>query len=144
MTDSRVYKRTRIIQDAHTDRLGHVNNTVWVDFIVELAAAHSEALGFDIETTRRIGGIWIVHRHEIDYHLPALPGEEILEETWLSSIRGARSIRHARFTRAEDATRLVSAVTHWAYVDAETQRPRRIHPEVLETFKKIEASERSD
>ncbi|MCZ6823090.1 MAG: CoA transferase, partial [Deltaproteobacteria bacterium] len=86
------------------------------------------------------GGIWIVRRHEIDYHQPALPGEEVLEETWISSLRGARSVRNARFTRVKDGARLVSAVTQWAYVDVRTQRPRRIDPEILEAFEVLQTA----
>jgi acyl-CoA thioester hydrolase len=100
----------------------------------ELAAAHAGQRGSDNETLREKGAIWIVRRHEIDYHRSALPGEEIVEETWVESMSGARSERHSRFTRASDGALLVSAVTIWAYVDAVTQRPRRIPAELLARF----------
>ena len=138
MTQAAIFRRSRIIEDDHVDQLGHVNNVVWIDLIIELAHAHSSSLGLGFEATKKLGGIWIVRRHEIDYHQPALPGEEILEETWLTALRGARSTRKARFTRASDGTQLVSAVTRWAYVDTQTQRPRRIDPPILATFKVLE------
>lgn len=138
MTQAAIFRRTRIIGNNHVDQLGHVNNVVWIELIIELAHAHSSSLGLSFEATKKLGGIWIVHRHEIDYHQPALPGEEVLEETWLTSLRGARSTRKARFTRLSDGTRLVSAVTHWAYIDTQTQRPRRIDPPILAAFKVIE------
>ncbi len=138
MSESAVFKRTRTIEDEHVDQLGHVNNVVWINLAIELAVAHASSVGMDFETTRKLGGIWIVRRHEIDYHQPALPGEEVLEETWISSMRGARSVRNVRFTRVKDGARLVSAVTQWAYVDIRTQRPRRIDPEILAAFEVLE------
>ena len=140
MSGSAVFKRNRTIEDTHVDQLGHVNNVVWINLAIDLAVAHAGSVGMDFETTKKLGGIWIVRRHEIDYHQPALPGEEVLEETWISLLRGARSVRNARFTRVKDGARLVSAVTQWAYVDVRTQRPRRIDPEILEAFEVLDES----
>ena len=71
--------------------------------------------------------------NSFDYHGAALPGETVVEETWVSGFRGARSVRCTRFAK-EDGTRLVSATTHWAYLDAKTLRPRRVDRAVLDKF----------
>ena len=132
--NERVFRRTRRVRDEDPDALGHVNNVAWVRFVVELAAAHSRAVGLDWAAYRRIGGLWIVRRHEIDYARAALPREEISEETWGELARGARSVRRSRFLRSEGGELLVEASTHWAFVDTKTQRPKRIHPEVIDRF----------
>ncbi len=129
-----VYRRRRVIAAADVDGLGHVNNTVWVRFIIELADAHSSARGFDWKTVRALGGQWIVRRHEIDYLRSAVPGEEIVEETWVASIRGARSVRMCRFTRPSDGLEYVTSTTQWAFTDKETLKPRRIPLEILKEF----------
>ena len=134
MTQPGLFQRHRTIESGHIDGLGHVNNVVWVEFVLELATAHARSVGLGYKATAALGGLWIVHRHEISYHQPAYTGEEILEETWISRIRGARSVRHSRFTRPDDGTLLLSAVTSWAYVDVKTHRPRRIDRVVLEAF----------
>ena len=125
-----VFRRTRTIATDDIDELGHVNNVRWVRFVAELATAHAARHGGDLAALRERGALWIVRRHELDYHRPALPGEEIVEETWVEKMTGAKSERHSRFTRAADGALLVSAVTIWAYVDAKTLRPTRI-PEAL-------------
>jgi len=107
-----------------------VNNVRWLAFVGELAAAHAVMHGSDLAALRAQGALWIVRRHELDYHRPALPGEEIVEETWVEKMTGAKSERHSRFTRASDGALLLGAVTIWAYVDAKTLRPTRI-PEAL-------------
>ena len=131
---ARVFRRTRRIREEDTDALGHVNNVAWLRFVVELANAHSQAVGLDGAAYRGLNGIWVVRRHEIDYARSATPGEEIVEETWLESLKGARSVRGSRFVRGEGGETLVEATTHWAFVDPKSQRPKRIHPEVLERF----------
>ena len=131
-----VFRRTRVVEAGDCDELGHVNNVRWLAFVGELAGAHAIRRGSDNDTLRGQGALWIVRRHEIDYHRSALPGEEIVEETWVETMSGARSVRHSRFTRASDDALLVSAVTTWAYVDAKTQRPRRIPAEMIEAFRR--------
>jgi acyl-CoA thioester hydrolase len=133
VSDDGVFRRTREVAERDVDVLGHVNNAVWVRYVVSLATAHSESVGLGIEATRALGGQWIVRRHEIDYHRPAAAGETIVEETWVESLRGARSVRLARFSRPDGAL-LVSARTEWAFVDALQLRPRRIPPEVQAAF----------
>jgi len=130
-----VFKRSRVVVPGDCDELGHVNNVRWLAFVGELAGAHALRRGSDNDTLREQGALWIVRRHEIDYHRSALPGEEIVEETWVEQMSGARSVRHSRFTRAGGGELLVSAVTTWAYVDAKTQRPRRIPAEMIERFR---------
>ena len=130
-----VFKRTRVIADADCDELGHVNNVRWLAFVGELAGAHAVQRGNDNDAMREQGALWIVRRHEIDYHRPALPGQTILEETWVETISGARSLRHSRFTLLPGGEQLASAITTWAFVDAVTQRPRRIPAEMIARFR---------
>lgn len=128
------FRRTRTIGETDIDELGHVNNVVWVQFVIDLAVAHSTEAGFDTAAYVEIGAWWIVHRHAIDYHAPAFPGEEILEETWIAEMRGARCVRESRFRRAGDESPLVSASTTWVFADAVRGRPRRIDKRLLAAF----------
>jgi acyl-CoA thioester hydrolase len=129
-----IFRRHRLIGDAEIDELGHVNNVVWVQLVTELAGAHSRSVGLDFATYRALGGIFVVRRHELDYLQPAFPGDEITEETWIAEMRGARTLRRARFARKSDRSRLLESTSHWAFVDFRTQRPRRLPAEILERF----------
>jgi acyl-CoA thioester hydrolase len=134
-----IFRRARQVAPRDVDLLGHVNNLVWVRYVVELAAAHADALGVGFEATRALGGIWIVRRHDVLYHANVAAGATIRESTWISALRGALSLRHARFER-EDGALLVEAHTEWAYVDATTLRPRRVPAEVRGRFDVVEAA----
>ena len=137
MSSSGIFQRRRTIEEEHCDRLGHVNNIVWVEFVLELADAHSSARGFTWDTYMAGGAIWIIRHQSIDYIQAALPGDELLEETWVSEIRGARSIRHSRFTRLADGIKLLTATTQWAFVDVNTQRPKRIDRKLIDQFEPV-------
>lgn len=131
-----IFRRDRAVAARDIDLLGHVNNVVWVRYVVELAAAHAEALGVGFEATRELGGIWIVRRHDVLYHANVSGGATIRESTWVSSLRGALSLRHARF-ESEAGVLLVEADTEWAYVDATTLKPRRVPAGLRERFDPI-------
>ncbi len=126
------FRRVRRIVPADADELGHVNNVVWVRFVVELAVAHSAAVGFTPAIYRRLRGWWIVHRHELEYRQAAWPDEEVVEETWVRSLGAARSVRESRFSRAGEW--LVAASTEWVFADLGSLRPRRIPPELRSAF----------
>jgi acyl-CoA thioester hydrolase len=129
-----VFRQQRTVAARDTDELAHVNNIVWVRYVVDLAFAHSDALGLNLDAYRKLGGFWIVRRHQIDYHGNAAAGDEIVGETWVSEMRGARSVRHACFFTGDGRRRLVNATTLWAFVDARTLRPRRVPSGIAERF----------
>jgi acyl-CoA thioester hydrolase len=135
MTEQRipVFERTRTVRERDCDVLGHVNNLRWVRWVVELAEAHAEALGFPFEKCRELGGVWVVREQSLSYPRGALPGEELREATWVSVMQGARSVRHARFTDAGGVLRFESR-TLWAFVDVATMRPARISKTMQERF----------
>ncbi len=128
-----VFRQARRIGEREIDQLGHVNNVVWVRFVVELAEAHAEALGLGYEESVRLGGVWVVRHHDVHYERAARPGDEVVGETWVTEMRGARSTRHACFTDGSDRVYL-RARSDWAWVDPDSGRPRRIPPEVLRSF----------
>lgn len=133
-----VFRRERRVAPRDIDLLGHVNNVVWVRYVVELATAHADALGLGFDATRALGGIWIVRRHDVLYHANVSLDATIRESTWVSSMRGALSVRHARFETDAGAL-LVEAQTEWAFVDATTLRPRRVPAGVRERFDTVES-----
>ncbi len=133
MSEPEVYRRKREVTAGDIDFLGHVNNVVWLRWVVEIAEQHAVSHEAGSRIVRERGGQWIVCRHELDYHANAELGEPVVCETWVESMRGARSLRRARFTRP-DGTLLVSSLTPWAFVDATTLRPKRIPRELLQVF----------
>jgi acyl-CoA thioester hydrolase len=121
--------RNRIVQGEDIDELGHVNNIVWISYVVQLAVTHARFLGWDLIEKRLPEATWVIHSQKITYHAPAFAGDEVFEETWISLIKGARCIRQ---TRIHSGSRLLlSAETTWVWIERETGRARRVPAELL-------------
>ncbi len=118
-------------QPHHIDELGHVNNTVWVGWVQEIATAHWDAAAREEDHERFF---WVVIRHEIDYRGNITAGESVTGETWIPDPpKGAKSDRLVEFRDASGKV-LVSARTTWAMLDKKSQRLVRVRPEVMEPF----------
>jgi acyl-CoA thioester hydrolase len=135
VSEPRVYRRSRVVAAEDVDFLGHVNNVVWLRFVIALSDAHARERPEAGRLVREHGGQWIVRRHELDYQANAGIGEEIAEETWVESMKGARSFRACRFT-GPDGQVLLESMTQWAFVDAKTLRPIRIPRPLIAFFLK--------
>ncbi|WP_033920244.1 acyl-CoA thioesterase [Sphingomonas sp. 37zxx] len=125
------FTRTIVAMPGDIDELGHVNNTVWVRWIQDVAVAHWAAVASPDHVAAYI---WVVTRHEIDYRGNVAPGETVTAETWVAEPpRGARFDRHMRFTGADGRVK-VEAKTSWALLERATGRLLRVPPEVAAPF----------
>ena len=113
------------------DGLGHVNNTVYLRWVQEVAIAHWEAV---VSTAHQAANLWVVVRHEIDYKKPARAGDEILLRTWIGKATRLTFERFTEIVRAPDGQLLAQARTLWCPVDPETLRPKRVPPELRAQF----------
>lgn len=127
------FEALRVVVPEDLDALGHVNNVVWVRYVIELAEAHAEAVGLGAAALGRAGVAWVVRHHDLTYHRPAGPGARLRGRTWIETLRGARCVRASRF-ESEGGTLLLEACTEWAFVSIARGRPRRIPPEVGRAF----------
>jgi acyl-CoA thioester hydrolase len=116
------------------DELGHISNIAYVRWIQEVAKAHSRAVGWDHEAYRRLGAVFVVRRHEIDYLAPVYAGESIRLTTWIRSFSAATCVRATEIAKVEGARPVARGTTLWALVSIESGRPRRIPPEIQEAF----------
>jgi len=125
------FTRSFVAEPQHIDELGHVNNTVWVQWIQDLATAHWEAAA---RPEHKTAFFWVVVRHEIDYRGNIAEGGSVTGTTWIEGpAQGAKSLRRVEFTDA-GGKRLVSAATTWAMIDRTSGRLARVRPEVLASF----------
>lgn len=126
------YQQRFTAKPEHIDELGHVNNTVWVRWIQDIAVTHWDRTARAEDSEQYF---WVVTRHEIDYRGNVSEGESVTGETWIEGEpRGATSIRRVDF-RNEAGKVIVSAATTWAMLDRATQRLVRVRPEILEPFR---------
>jgi acyl-CoA thioester hydrolase len=113
------------------DEQNHVNNTVYLRWVQDVATAHWRAVA-SAKAQETIG--WVVLRHEIDYKGPATLGDEVLLRTWVGKATRLTFERFTEIRRNRDGRLLSEARTLWCPIDAQTGRPVRVSAEVRSRF----------
>jgi acyl-CoA thioester hydrolase len=117
-------------QPADIDELGHVNNSVWVRWIQDMATAHWNAAALPDHIAAYV---WVVVRHEIDFLGNIAAGESVEGRTWVGEApRGAKFDRCVEFERVGKV--IVRAKTTWAILDKSTGRILRVPKDVAGRF----------
>jgi len=119
------------VMPADIDEQNHVNNTVYLRWVQEVATAHWQG----IASSEAQGEIaWVVLRHEIDYKAPACLDDEIVLRTWVGKATRLTFERFTEILRRSDGQLLSKARTLWCPINAQTGRPVRVPAEVREQF----------
>lgn len=134
MTEPRTFQLDLVVSDGDIDILGHASNIAFVRWIQDVAMAHSAAVGMGFEAYQRLGAVFVVVRHEIDYVRPALRGDGLQARTWISSVSAAKCQRSTHLVRAADGQILARGLTTWGFIEMASGRPRRIPDEVRVAF----------
>jgi acyl-CoA thioester hydrolase len=113
------------------DEQNHVNNTVYLRWVQDVATAHWRAVASP-KAQQTIG--WVVLRHEIDYKGPATLGDEMVLRTWVGKATRLTFERFTEIRRNRDGRLLSEARTLWCPLDAQTGRPVRVSEEVRSRF----------
>lgn len=111
------------------DSLGHVNNVVYIQWVQDVATAHWQGAAREDHLAKVF---WVLARHEIDYKVSAMPGDDIIARTWVGEPDGIRFPRHVELIRADDGKLLARSLTLWCPVDAKSLRILRPPPEGLQ------------
>jgi len=113
------------------DEQNHVNNTVYLRWVQEVATAHWQAIASS-EAQNSIG--WVVLRHQIDYKAPACLGDDVVLRTWVGKATRLTCERFTEIRRSNDGQLLSTARTLWCPINAQTGRPVRVPMDVREQF----------
>lgn len=128
----KVYKIALDVTDEDIDALGHASNIAYVRWIQDVAVAHSASVGFDLEAYGRLGAIFVVRRHEVDYLRPVLRGDRLEVRTWIDTAFAAKCLRATEIVK--DEVVVAKAMTTWGFVELTSGRPTRIPSDVRVAF----------
>ena len=149
----RSYVRVRF---GECDPLGHVNNTVYLGYLEQVAIDHAAAVGWPASRLQaEFGAVFVARKHEIEFLAPAFENDVLEILTWPETMSGARAFRRYQVRRAdvdpfalpvtqllvgdqivfaERRDLLVAARTEWALADVERGRPVRIATALANDF----------
>jgi acyl-CoA thioester hydrolase len=125
------FEMTVSVLPGDIDEQNHVNNTVYLRWVQDVATAHWQAVASS-EAQKTIG--WVVLRHEIDYKTPAGLGDKIVLRTWVGKATRLTFERFTEIRRNTDGQILSKARTLWCPINAHTGRPMRVPAEVRVQF----------
>ena len=134
---STIFRLPILVKEDDIDQFKHVNNEVYITWLMCAATAHSESLGYSLQKYLDDGAAFVVRRHEIDYLAPVLLGEQLTLETWVPEMLGLKTTREYRMIRSRDQKVVLNAKTLWVYVNLKTGRPQAIPQELLDVFASI-------
>jgi acyl-CoA thioester hydrolase len=119
------------VRSGDIDGQNHVNNTVYLRWVQDVATAHWKSLA-SADAQEVIG--WVVLRHEIDYRMPANLGDEIVLRTWVGEASRLKFERLTEVRRKIDNQLLAKARTVWVPIDSQTGKPTRVSADVRARF----------
>lgn len=132
-----VFEFVHQVTPREIDGVGHVNNIEYFRWLQSAAVAHSTAQGWPPESYHRLGQGWVVRTHQIEYLVPAFPGDEILIRTWIADMKRVTSLRRYEVLRRSDRCQLAIASTNWAFVNFATHQLSRIPAEISSAFELV-------
>ena len=132
-----IYEYHHQVTDDEIDGLGHASNLAFVRWMQDAALAHSAYQGWDTERYYKLGAVWVVRSHHIEYLRPAFAGDPLVVQTWVSSFKRISSVRKYKMKRLTDGQPLAIAETNWVFVSQQQLAPRRIPPELSDAFELV-------
>lgn len=130
----KIFANKFTVPESSIDDNGHVNNVAYVQWMQDIAIAHSDAQGLDAAKYNELGSTWFIRSHHIKYSQPAFAGDVIEIYTWVADMKSSSSLRKTRFIREADKAVLATAETRWVYADRATGKPKLIDKFAKEAF----------
>jgi len=131
VTSNAIFEMSVPVRSTDIDEQNHVNNTVYLRWVQDVATAHWKSLA-GAQSQAAIG--WIVLRHEIDYKTPASLGDEIILRTWVGQASRLKFERFTEIRRKIDNRLLAQGRAVWVPIDVRTGKPTRVSVELRSQF----------
>ncbi len=132
--DLKIFEYPLTVTESDVDGLNHVNNTVYLRWLIDAASAHSEHLGYGLKEFLAAGGAFVVRRHELDYLRPAFVAEELVVHTWVTDFETDRTTREYKIVRKKDQKTIMVAKTLWVFVNMKTGKATKIPDKIATDY----------
>lgn len=116
------------------DRLKHVNNAIYLEYVEECGFQAVAARGWSVQRMIDAGFAILVRKNQLHYRQPALLDDELEITTWVSEVRRSTAMRYYQIRRCPGGELLVEVHALGVWVDLKTGRPARIPAQFLTDF----------
>lgn len=124
------------VDESHIDGLGHVNNKVYLDWIIDTAWAHSTSLGFGMNEYTQLGYAMVARQHELNYLAATFLGDQLLIGTWITMTDNKfKSRREYQIIRESDEKTVFRATTNWLCINIENGKLAQMPTAFIEAYK---------
>ncbi len=120
------YLHTVQVGEAHIDLMHHTNNVVYLQWLEDVAWAHSVALGLGPDEYAAAGHGMVVRQHELNYLAATRLGDSLVLATWLVAADKLTLTRHFQYWRPSDGLTVFRARTVYVCVDIAQGKVRRM------------------
>ena len=117
------------IKPADIDFMGHVNNSVYLNWVQEAVVNHWRSLAPADAVASKL---WVALKHEITYRKPAFLEDDVIAHVMVEGVEGAKAFFNTVIKRGEDV--LAEVKSSWCCLDATTLRPSRIAKDIVARF----------
>jgi acyl-CoA thioester hydrolase len=133
------YTGTHRVVEEEIDEYAHVNNTVYLQWLDQIAWAHSAKLGLPIEHCLAIRCGMAVRHTRVDYLEAARLDEILVLATWIiASDDRLRCTRRFEILRVADGKRVLEAEIDFFCLNLDTGRPCRFPREFAVCYKPMQ------
>ncbi|WP_155414867.1 acyl-CoA thioesterase [Neorhizobium galegae] len=129
MIKSPTFDHPIVISAADIDEMGHVNNTVYLQWVQDAVVQYWEHVSPPDVRSRLL---WVALQHQVIYRRPLFLGDRVAALVTATGTRGSRASFTTMFKRGDDIAAEVRS--SWCCVDASTRRPRRIADDIARVF----------
>lgn len=112
---ARPARATHQVRVYELDSLGHVNNAVYLDLVVQAALDAIEHAGWPLARLVADGTVPVLGGGDLEYREPARYGDRIETITWFSPPADGLEV-HQRVVQSGDGRAMVRASTRWRWV----------------------------
>ena len=111
------------------DHMGHVNNSVYLQWVQEAVVKFWETVAPPEAVARHL---WIALAHEIKYRRPAFLDDLVVADVVAEGVAGARAVFTTVIMRGEEV--LAEVKSTWCCLDSVSRRPARLARDVIARF----------
>lgn len=117
------------IEPGDIDHMGHVNNSVYLQWVQEAVVRFWETVAPPEAVARHL---WVALSHEIKYRRPTFLDDVVVADVIAQRVEGAKALFTTVIRRGEEV--LAEVTSSWCCLDAVSKRPARLARDIADRF----------